>query len=266
MVSSQPNNESQTAVQIMNQKKRRFRFKAELSIGDLLTAGSIIIASVAVFAAWSKDRDLRRHENAEKIRHSAGIVIAKMERWKERSHSFYNDLLPLFADTAASVTKHRDRNAAHSLMYKGIVVAHAESTSRIINEEIEIAYADLYGYDPGIRDLFVKTISRLKEIDCTTLDNLYDGAVQDLDDFLYNQKREKDKDPLAVNNNLRLTCLNFDKELQDKMEEVIAPVRDSVSKFIRMSDEEINGGRDNIPSPQNVFGNMPKVKECLGAK
>jgi hypothetical protein len=67
---------------MMNQNKRRFRFKAEMSIGDLLTAGSIVIASIAVFAAWSKDRDLRRHENAERIRHSAGIVIAngKMER------------------------------------------------------------------------------------------------------------------------------------------------------------------------------------------
>jgi hypothetical protein len=190
-----------------------------------------------------------------------------MERWKERSHSFYNDLLPLFADTAASVMEHRDRNAAHSLMYRGIVVAHAASTSRIIDEQIEIAYADLYGYDPGIRDLFATAILRLKQIDCATLDRLYGGALQDLEDFLYNQKPpEINKDPRDLNNNLRVTCLSFDKELQERMEDVIGPVRDSVSDFIRLSDEEIISGKGNIPSPKKVLGNIPAAEECFGAK
>jgi len=250
----------------MNQKNR-IRFRAVLSIGDLLTACSIITALIAVLVAWSNDRGLRRHENADRIRHSAGTVIAKMERWKERSHSFYNDLLPLFADTAAGIMKHQQRTAANAVMYRmyrEIVGAHALATSRIVDEQIEIAYVDLYGYDPKIKDLFAITICRLKQIDDSTLDNVYSWALKDLDDFLqHKSSTDINRDPKDVNNNLRLTCLKFDKDLQDGMEAVIKPVRDAVSGFIGLQDEDIISRKGYIPSADNVFASISGMEQCL---
>jgi hypothetical protein len=246
----------------MNQK-RRFKFKGELTVGDLLTVCSILVASFAVLAGWSKDRDLRTHENADRIRHSAGTVVAKLERWKERSHSFYNSLLPLLTDTASNIRKKRDRIAADSFMYRGIVEAHAGTLSAIIDEEIEIAYVDLYGYDPRIKNLFATAICRLKQIDSRMLDKFYGRAIKDLDDYLNNkQQPEKNRDPKDVDNNLRVTCNDTDLALQTKMDKVIMSVRTSISNFIRLSDEDIITRKKDIPSVDEVLVNDPEFEDC----
>ena len=110
------------------QGKRPFQFRKTISIGDLITVGSVIIAALAVLMTWRQDQAMRKQAHADRIRNSAGTVIAKLERWRERYHYFYGDILPLLVQTTEAMQQHRNFDRATNLMYRGIVAAHTAAT------------------------------------------------------------------------------------------------------------------------------------------
>jgi len=110
-------------------------------------------------------------EYANKIKTAASSTLAKLERQRELNLRYYQDIQPLIvqAHTIASEGHNqinlKNLKKAREVLYEGSVNARASSTQRILDEQIEIAYKDLYGYDPGIQSIFVSTMERMKHID-----------------------------------------------------------------------------------------------------
>lgn len=234
----------------------QFQFRRAISIGDILTICSVLITAAALLYTWNKDQKLRKQEYADRIRHSAGTAIAKLERRRERAHNFYSDILPLFVDSADMFDKNRRFRDTYNFMYRGIVLAHAVSTSKIIDEQIEIAYVDFYSYDPTIKDLVATAVCQLKSADELNLQEFFDKAAELLAD---SANSPNDPQKADLNNNLRQACLNSDRILQEKMTSILNPLRASIIKFVGSTNDDIVDKIAPIPPVDEIF---PSIEQC----
>jgi len=85
-----------------------FKAKKEINIGEILTFLSIIISVIALMVSWSKDREIQRREQANKIRVEAAKVLAKIERWKELQLWFYQEIEQIFVETSEKLSENKN--------------------------------------------------------------------------------------------------------------------------------------------------------------
>jgi hypothetical protein len=141
------------------------RLNGEITIGNIMTILSVLISATALAYGWSKDRQLRRAEYADRIRHGASMVAAKLERWPVLLGQFFDEVQPLFLDVDYLQGDDTALGDARRSLDRGLFEKRALATQRIVNEQIESAWVDLYGYDPRIHHLFLIAINRIKVLD-----------------------------------------------------------------------------------------------------
>ena len=73
-------------------------FNPEFSVGDILTAMAVLVSAIGILAELRKDRLLRRKELADRVRRSAGLIVAKADRWKQLSLHFFDELQSIITD------------------------------------------------------------------------------------------------------------------------------------------------------------------------
>ena len=233
-------------------------FKTEVSIGDILTIVSIAITVIALVVSWNKDRELKRREYADKIRRAASLIAAKLERWKELNLRFFEDIQPLITESDTILVKEQNIVSTRDHLWQGFVAARAKSSQRIIDEQIETAYADLYGYEPKIRALYIEVLDRLKLIDQGNYEQLLYLTQADV---LKLQVTEKPFFSAQLGNELRNTCRSIAVQFERLMNEVIAPFDREMTQLIEGSDQSIVGKRIKIRSRKELY---PKALDELG--
>jgi hypothetical protein len=216
------------------------QLKQEITTGDVLTALTILIslfgAFVGLLIASYKDRQLRRKEYADRIRRAAGAIIAKLERWKELSLRFFEDIQPLLTDTDITLMEKKDIIATRDYLWRNLVALRATSSQRIVDEEIEIAYADLYGYDSRIQALYVNSVRQLKTIDA----DIFERVLADTQaDVLKLKEEQKPIHSARLGNALRATCANLFTELEGELDKVFEEFRQQMVKLIEADDKRI---------------------------
>lgn len=227
-----------------------FNLKSEISIGDILTIASIIISIVALLVSWNKDRQLKKKEYADKIRHTASVIIAKIERWTELSQRFFDDIQPLITDTDVLVSKEKDITSARDFLWRGLVAKHAEFLTRIVDEKIEISYVDLYGYDPKVQTLFSITTQQLKAID----DTIHIAVLNMTQNNVLRLNKDTKSPPISaqLGNELRKTCHALSLESKLLMNEVVKVFRDEMLKIIVANDTDIYNKKIKINSTNPI--------------
>src|ERR1700722_14341323 len=151
-------------------------FKGELSIGDVLTSGSIIISAAGLIYSWHHDTALRAKEYADRIRRSTSVVAAKLDRWEELSDRYFEDIQPLFVAVSAQVAEKSShlpakgsgdaaigliRDEANRKLFEGLMKAKGDASQRVLNEEIQMAYMELYGYVPQLQTGFERALHEM---------------------------------------------------------------------------------------------------------
>jgi hypothetical protein len=63
------------------------------------------------------------------------------------------------------LVKEQEVIATRDFFWRELNSAYAKYLERITDEEIEMAYKELYGYDPSIQKLFIRAIQELKRVD-----------------------------------------------------------------------------------------------------
>lgn len=210
--------------------------------------------------ALQKDRQLRRKEYADKVRHAASLVIAKLERWRELALRFSEDIQPLITDTDVKIIQEGDFVATRDFFWRGLVAARSVSSQRIVDEEIEMAYVDLYGYDPRIHDLFLSAVSQLKD-----LDEEYYAATLEMTQHAI-LKLAESKEPVhsaQLGNQLRGIYGLLARQSKVKMDSVIVPFRNEVIKLISVTDREIVSKLVKISTASKI---LPESRDAKGAK
>jgi hypothetical protein len=126
-----------------------------------------------------------------------------------------------------------------------------------MDEQIEGAYADLYGYDPRIQDLFTGVIERLRQVDALIFAALVEQTQEDI---LSLKQARPPFTSAMLGNLLRATSTSMSLESHKHMEAIVGAFREEMVKLVRASDEEIEARETVVASSIEA---LPKSLERI---
>jgi hypothetical protein len=219
----------------MEESNTHFRLKKEITLGDMLTPISILLSVAALWFTWSHDADLKRKQYADQIRHSASVVTAKMERWSPLADRYFEDIQSTIVDVSERVEANHKREPANRMLFKGLVQAAATASQRVVDEQLEVAYIELYGYVPSLQKTFDTTIRRMKEAEVSA-HNVTSSALQAklTDNEVLNLPTS-----ILIGNVLRQRAEEQRQQLRNQIENIASPLREKMLNLINLSDEDI---------------------------
>lgn len=197
---------------------------------------SIIISAIVFIYTLLENRRLKRREYADRIRKAAGTVISKLERWEELTLRFFQDIQPLITDIDMGLVQDRDLIKARDALWMGLTKARSVASQRITDEQIEMAYVDLYGYDPRIQNIYTKTINELKLIEAEVHKEFLILTQEDVGRMMERSSQIKSGE---LGNMLHGTCEIVSSDCINLMGEAILIFKTEMLKLIEASEDEI---------------------------
>ncbi|GCL62591.1 hypothetical protein [Pseudaquabacterium pictum] len=239
---------------------RSFTLKREIDLGQILTVISIVGSLVAFIVAWNKDQYLKDREYADRVRKSASIVTAKVERWGELSQRYFEDIQPTLVDVSEKVAETNSTQPANRMLFKGLMDAKAKASQRIVDEQLQIAYMELYGYVPTFQGIFDTTIDSIRSAERAAQENLRSR----LQDVLRDEKVLSMKESPLIGKALRDIVEDERKKLSATLVNVSAPLRAKILQIIRLSDAELRDANEKklseIFAPATATKTVPFAK------
>lgn len=217
-----------------------FRIKREIDLGQILTIFSIVLSVLGFYYAWNNDRTLKDKEYADRVRKSASIVTAKVERWGELSDRYFEDLQPVVVDVSEQVVKNHQRQPANRMLFKGMMEAKSKASQRIVDEQLQLAYMELYGYVPSFQKVFDNTITAIRAAERSSQMALRDSLQNVL----------LDKSVLALPESPKIGNVMRDKieverlKLRSAILEISKPLRTKMLHVIKLKDAELRDAQD----------------------
>jgi hypothetical protein len=126
----------------------------------------------ALIIAWTKDRDVRVREQADRVRAAAAETLAKLERWQALQLSLYDQLQPILVETSEIFDREFNIIVARDYLWKQINAEHTRISSKVLDEGFETAYVDLFAYYPTIRHKFLDVVDSLKATEQNAIESL----------------------------------------------------------------------------------------------
>jgi len=217
-----------------------FRLKREIDIGQVLTIISIVGSVIAFFLAWGNDKALKDKEYADRIRKSAAAVTAKIERWSELSDRYFEDLQPTLVDVSEKVAETNARQPANRILFRGLMDAKGKASQRIVDEQLQGAYMELYGYVPQFQGVFDTTIERIKSAERESQQALR----LRLQDILLDKAVTSLKDSPSIGNVFRSSVEEERVKLQNRITQISRPLREKMLKVIQLKDGDLRNAQE----------------------
>jgi hypothetical protein len=107
------------------------------------------------------------------------------------------------------------------------------SIQRVIDEEIEIAYSALYGYNQEVYLLFAETVKRMKQED----DNIWSRFMEDSQGAVLKwEGHEADYEGTLLGNQLREVSTKYEELLRRKLDLIIQPMHEFLREMMQQTD------------------------------
>jgi hypothetical protein len=220
-------------------KKPYLRLERKVSVGDLLTVCSILVSAILVVSAWTIDRNLRRKEQADKVRAAAAATLVKLDRLEELSLSIFSKVDPAFVNTKESLQKDSktklEQDTARHELWKAILQAEVDVQQKILDDHVEGGYMGLYTYDPSAREEFDKVL--------TTLNNnqfhMYAALLTQTEKLVMDAVKGKRFDPDELYDNLGIEAIGIKNDYWESVDNTLRPVRTALTELTHKSDEEL---------------------------
>ena len=200
---------------------------------DVLTSLTIIVSVTALLISWTKDRDARTRENADRVRSAAAQTLAKLERWEELQVALYRELQPAYVETSEMLTKEFDVIAARDYLWKQINAQHIRVAGRVLDEGIETAYVQLFAYHPSVRQSFLGSMEGLKAAEEAAIAQLLldtQGAVMSF------KAKKAGYSTADLGNALREASFKVEAKFRKESGRALSPIRDELYTMITGSD------------------------------
>ena len=139
---------------------------------DILTSMTILVSVIALLLSWSKDHELNRRAQADRIRSASAKTLEKLDRWQSLQLSIFGALQPVFLETSEMLGADFNVIAARDQLWKEINTQHTRVSAQVLEEQIETAYIDLFVYCPSARKTFLTTLSQLRTAEQIQVDSL----------------------------------------------------------------------------------------------
>jgi hypothetical protein len=228
-----------------------------MEIKDALTALSVLVSVGALFYAWRKDNLLRRREHADRIRRAAGSVAARIERYRVIALSYFDEIQPVITEADRLLVREQNAVVVRDALWRDLVAQRADLHRRMLGEQIEIAYVDLFGYDPRIHALFNEAIARLRVAAFATYDVALDTAQHAT---LSLPKPSAGFVSGVLGNELRTVSGGLAHELDIALAHTATAVVTELMVLASASDQQIVNRKVTIGDPATVFADVPKSK------
>lgn len=235
--------------------------KAEISVGDILTIISIVVSVIALLISWHTNQELKRKEFADKIRHGASTVVVKLQRWRELMLRFFEDIQPLITEADMELVRNQKIIDIRDIFWQKLSDIRTKLSQRIVDEQVETAYIDLYGFDPRIQILFSEVINRLKVVDKSIYSQTLNSTQSDILSLrppFYSSQ---------LGNELRNTCHLIAEDCRLLMDEAIEPFCKEMIRLIEQNDIQIVKRRFNTSSVSDLFPvSLDQLEKDLNAR
>ncbi len=233
-----------------------------IGIGDILTIFAISISLFTLLHAMQKDRALRKKEQADKVRNAAAKTIAKLDRWRELSLSMFQDMEIAFVETSEEMFKNPEPQTIRDNLWKKLNIIRGKTLEKVLAEDIETAYVDLYGYDPYVRVFFENVLSSMKnEEEVMFKTGLLSRLQNEIGSYVDGNKTDK---TAMLRNNLMGETNDIETKYRVRLNEVIKPVGDHLLSLISKTDEEILG--EDRPSFRTSLMEIPPLDRSVYEK
>ena len=121
-------------------------FDPKIKLGDLLTSLSFALAVAGFLYTWTRDRQLRTKEYADRVRAAAALTLSKIDRCESLFLSLFNVLQPIITEADEALVKEKDLVRCRDLFWKQANSARLLVLNNFKDEEIELAYAPLLSF------------------------------------------------------------------------------------------------------------------------
>jgi hypothetical protein len=224
------------------------RLDFTVSTSNLVAAFAVLISVLTLLLSVRRDRLMKRAQYADHIRGAAALLTAKLERWCNLAFGLLEQIQPIITEADAFIIANCNVVNTRDKFWRDLWLLQVAVSNRILEEEIEIAYVPLYGYDANVRELFLATLDRLKEIRRATESHLLDSTQRDI-----LQYREATPSSAELGNRLRKTCGTIANDYLAQMTEIFNPFRDELLKIIEADDSAITKKEIPLKKAQELF-------------
>lgn len=224
-----------TAVEPVAADKLRFRLDRTIKLGECLTVITVVLSAAALYLSLAKDRELRIHEQASRVREAAGVTLAKVDRLQVLSLSIFDDLQPLFVEVSQEFARTKSAVAARDLFWKGTNEVRLTHQHRIRDEQIETGYVVLVGFDPEVRAVFRKALQQRSDFEDRVFAALLIQGEQDIFAF----EKAKTFTPAQMGNALRETAASLRGDYESQVTTVVKPLQSLLLSVLTRADGEI---------------------------
>jgi hypothetical protein len=225
-------------------------FNSEITVGNLVAVVAAAISAAAVIATLSKERALRKKELADRVRQSASLVAAKLDRWKQLALQTFDQLQAAATDADGHLVASNDEIQTRDQFWKQVVSAQASLAKAVLDEEIEVAYSNLFGYDPKVHSLFTMAVSRLRQVESLVFLQLLNRTQHEI--LTVRRSAEQRLLSAQLGNRLRYCLAESRHLLEAHMESVIQSFRTAMSTLVSASDDALVNRTIAIPSPDSL--------------
>lgn len=226
-------------------------FSWNVSVANLVAAAAVVASLLAIWATRRRDVHLREVEYADRVKTAAASTLARLERAREISLHFFDVFSRSFVAASEAMkggTKNPDQ--VKNFIWKKAEGAAAARSERLLDEEIELAYVDLYGYDRTIHGLFAEARA-LQEQSWKRV--VADVKMWTQDDVLTAEPGED-----GLREALRVSVKVLREELRRDFDDIVHPLRERLEEWIGASERQIvrrtvkltHGGRMGTREPE----------------
>lgn len=214
-----------------------------VKIGDVLTSLTIFISLIFFIISMNKDRNLRRKQQADNVRNAAAGTIGKLDRWKEASLSMFHYMDIVFVKASEMLKNKYNTEPVRNFLWMQLLSIKNRTSEKILKENIETAYDELYGYDPSVRPFFEMVLTQLKREEQSMFEGLLSNTQSDIKSFDYKDKSEYQV--ATLRNQLNDRAKDARENYEDRINEILKPISDNLLKLISESDEDILAKKRN---------------------
>lgn len=244
---------------ILKESSNKAILDPQIFVRDIVAIGAVIISAIAILVALTKERALRKKEIADRVRQSTALVIAKLDRWKQIALQTFDQLQTAATEADGMIISSSDELTTRDFFWKSTVAANASLAKSILDEQIEVAYSNLYGYDPRIHDLFTGVVVRLRHISTLVFVQLLNRTQHDILTLRVDGEIILSA---QLGNRLRRTLLKSRSLLEEQMELVLSEFRKGMINIVYATDEELVNRIIAVPS-SSILPNLENIKESI---
>lgn len=209
----------------------RVRFSGEISVGDIATALTVLVSALTLAWTWRRDITLREREYADRVKTAAAFTLARLERAREIMLHFFDVFSTCFVNASTMAVDKKTAQEITNYVWIKAEETAAECNERLLEEEIELAYVELYAYDENIYQQFVDARTRQQQV----WERIYSDAKMMTQEDIFTFKSGSH----GLGTQLRLTCADLAREFREEADGVLGPLRTRLQSWIQASPRQI---------------------------